>query len=122
MNIAELLTEAAAERPQHPAFLFEDQALTYATLDRRTDRFAGALTGLGLGAGEVAAIWLDSSPELVVAYLGAIKAGVVPNVVNGMLTPGEVRAVVADSGARRLITAPPPAGAGASCPSGGPAG
>jgi acyl-coenzyme A synthetase/AMP-(fatty) acid ligase len=40
---------------------------------------------LGLGEGEVAAIWLDSSPELVVAYLGAIKAGVVPNVVNGML-------------------------------------
>ena len=61
MNIAELLTEAAAERPRHPAFLFEDQALTYAALDRRTDRFAGALAGLGLGAGEVAAIWLGTS-------------------------------------------------------------
>src|SRR4051812_18956397 len=106
MNIAELLTEAAAERPHHPAFLFEDQVITYAALDRRTDRFGGVLGDLGLGAGEVAAIWLDSSPELVVAYLGAIKAGVVPNVVNGMLTPAEVRAVVADSGARLLVTDP----------------
>ena len=49
---------------------------------------------------------LDSSPELVVAYLGASKAGVVPNVVNGMLKPDEVRAVVADSGARLLVTDP----------------
>ena len=43
MNIAHLLTEAAAERPEHPAFLFEDQAFTYAALDRLTDRFAAAL-------------------------------------------------------------------------------
>ena len=43
------------------------------------------------------AIFLDSSPELVIACLGALKAGVVPNVVNGMLQPDEVRAVVADS-------------------------
>ena len=57
-------------------------------------------------AGEVVAIWLDSSPELVIAYLGALKAGVVPNVVNGMLKPDEVRAVVADSGARLLVTDP----------------
>ena len=33
-------------------------------LDRLTDRFAAALGGLGVGPGEVAAIVLDSGPEL----------------------------------------------------------
>jgi long-chain acyl-CoA synthetase len=106
MNIAHLLTEAAAERPEHPAFLFENQSLTYAALDRLTDRFAAALDRRGLRAGEVIAIVLDSSPELVIACLGAFKAGVVPNVVNGMLQPEEVRTVVADSRARVLVTDP----------------
>lgn len=106
MNIAQLLTGAAAERPDHPAFLFEDRAYTYAALDRLTDRFAAALGCLDIGAGEVAAIVLESSPELLIAYLGALKAGVVPNVVNGMLKPDEVRSVVDDSGARLLVTDP----------------
>jgi long-chain acyl-CoA synthetase len=106
MNIAQLLTEAASDRPGHPAFVWEDQTFTYADLNQLTDRFAAALDGLGVGAGEVAAIWLDSSPELMIAYLGALKAGVVPNVVNGMLKPEEVRTVVADSGARVLVTDP----------------
>jgi long-chain acyl-CoA synthetase len=106
MNIAELLTRAAAERPEHPAFLFEGQELTYVALDWQTGRFAGVLDSLGIGPGQVVAIWLDSSPELVIAYLGAVKSGVVPNVVNGMLKPDEVRAVVADSGACLLVTDP----------------
>jgi long-chain acyl-CoA synthetase len=104
MNIAHLLTEAAVERPGHPAFLFEDRAFTYAELDRLTDRFAAALHGHDVRPGEVIAIFLDSSPELVVACLGALKAGVVPNVVNGTLQPNEVQAVVADSRARWLVT------------------
>jgi long-chain acyl-CoA synthetase len=106
MNIAELLTEAAVARPRHPAFLFEDQTITYSQLDEATSRFANALEAQGIGVGEVIAIFLESSPELVIAYVGALKAGVVPNVVNGTLKPDEVRAVVADSGARLLVTDP----------------
>jgi long-chain acyl-CoA synthetase len=106
MNIARLLTEAAAERPEHPAFLFERQVLSYAELDRLTDRFAAALEQREVRPGDVVAIVLDSSPELVIACLGSFKAGAVPNVVNGMLQPEEVRNVVADSRARLLVTDP----------------
>jgi long-chain acyl-CoA synthetase len=106
MNIARLLNEAASERPGHPAFLFEDRAYTYEALDRLTDRFAGVLDDRGIGPGDVIAIFLDSSPELIIAFVGALKAGAVPNVVNGMLKPEEVRAVVSDSGARLLVIDP----------------
>jgi long-chain acyl-CoA synthetase len=104
VNIAHLLTAAAALRPEHPAFLFEEEELTYAELDRQTDRFATMLADRHVRAGEVVAIFLDSTPELVIACLGSFKAGAVPNVVNGMLQPEEVRAVVADSQARMLVT------------------
>jgi long-chain acyl-CoA synthetase len=104
MNVAHLLTAAAAVRPEHPAFVFEEQALTYAQLDRLTDRFARVLEAHHVVPGEVVAIFLDSSPELVITCVGSFKAGVVPNVVNGMLQPEEVRAVVADSRARMLVT------------------
>jgi long-chain acyl-CoA synthetase len=106
MNVAHLLTEAAKDRPHHTALSFEDRAFTYEELDRLTDRAASALTGLGAGRGEVVAIFLDSGLELLVGYLGALRAGAVPNVVNAALQPEEVRHVVADSGARVLITDP----------------
>ena len=106
MNVAHLLTEAAKDRPDHNAISFEDRDFTYEELDRLTDRAANALVGLEAGQGEVVAIFLESGPELLVGYLGALKAGAVPNVVNAALQPEEVRHVVADSGARVLITDP----------------
>ncbi len=106
MNIANLLAEAATTRVDHPALLFEGQSCTYADLNRLSARFAHALNALGVLAGDVIAIFLESCPELVIAYLGALKAGVVPNVVNGFLKPEEVQHIVADSGARLLVTDP----------------
>src|SRR5512135_2956080 len=106
MNIAHLLTEAASRRAGHPAFEFEGRVFTYAELDRRTDCCAHAFERLDAGREQVVAIFLDSSPELLVAYLGALKAGAVPNVVNGSLQPEEVQHIVADSDARVLVTDP----------------
>jgi len=107
VNVADLLRNAARDRPEHTALLFEGSARTYAELDRLADRFANALGPLGVGPGGVVALFLDSGPELVIAYLGALRAGAVPNVVNGALKPEEVRLVVADSGARVLVVDPP---------------
>jgi long-chain acyl-CoA synthetase len=106
MNIADILTAAAQERPDHPALLFEGKTYTYRELDRLTNRFAGALSRFGIAPGDRVALFLESSTELVTAYLGALKAGAVPNVVNGFLKPEEVRHVVNDSGAKLLVTDP----------------
>jgi long-chain acyl-CoA synthetase len=104
MNIADLLRGPAATRPDHAALVFEGRVYTYAELDRLTDRFAGFLHTCGIEAGQVIGLLLESGPELVIAVLGAFKAGVVPNVVNALLGPEEVRTVIADSGAVLLIT------------------
>jgi long-chain acyl-CoA synthetase len=106
MNVAHLLTEAAKDRPRHAALEFEDLTFSYEALDRLTDRGANLLTSLGAGGGEVVALYLESGPELLASYLGALKAGAVPNVINATLKPEEVSRVVVDSGARVLVTDP----------------
>ena len=49
--------------------------LTYAELDRRADKLAHRLQGLGVGAGSIVAVLLDRCDDLVVALLGVLKAG-----------------------------------------------
>jgi long-chain acyl-CoA synthetase len=104
VNIADLLTVACARRPNHPALIFEGRVWSYADLDRATDRFASHLAAAGVAAGQVIGLLLESGPGLLIATLGAFRAGVVPNVVNAMLRPEEVRSVVADSRAVLLVT------------------
>ena len=50
---------------------------TYARLNAETCRLAGALRGLGLGRGDVVAIYLPMIPETVAAYLAIAKIGAV---------------------------------------------
>ena len=91
MNVVNLLANAARAIPTHPALIFEGHPYSYAALDRLSAQFAHAIGGRGLKRGDVLAIFLESCPELVIAYLGALRAGVTPNVVNGFLQPEEVR-------------------------------
>ena len=104
MNIGDLLGGPAASRSEQAALIFEDRTYSYGELDRLTNRFAAALRAGGVQTGQVIGLVLESGPELVIAALGAFKAGVVPNIVNAMLRPEEVRTVVADSGAVWLLT------------------
>lgn len=104
MNIANLVRDVAQTHPGNLALIFEGRSYTYAELDRLSDRFAVALWARGVQPGQVVGLLLESGPELLIAALGAFKAGVIPNIVNAMLRPEEVRVIVADSGAVWLLT------------------
>jgi len=106
MNLVRLLIEGANAQPDHPALLFEGEVLSYSELDLQTNRCANLFERLGVSRGTVVALYLESCPELVIAYLGALKLGAVPNVVNASLKPEEVRLVVADSKALIMVTDP----------------
>ena len=50
-------------------------ALTFAGLDRESDRFAAALAASGVGPGERVMALLGNGPEILIAFFGAMKAG-----------------------------------------------
>jgi amino acid adenylation domain-containing protein len=61
--------------PHAVALVFEGGTLTYDELDRRANRLAHHLRALGVGAEGVVGVWMDRSPELIVALLAIVKAG-----------------------------------------------
>ena len=68
--------EQQAERtPLAVAAVFEDESITYGELDRRSNQLARHLVKIGAGPGQLVALYLDRSLEMLVALLGTLKAG-----------------------------------------------
>jgi len=70
-----LLEAQVARTPDALALVFEDQALTYAELNQRSNRLAHHLIGLGVGPETMVGVALERSIDLVVALLATLKAG-----------------------------------------------
>jgi long-chain acyl-CoA synthetase len=104
MNVSNLIRRPVQETPGKPAIIFEDRLIPYAELDTLINRTAGGLLDLGLKRGEVLSLFLPSLPELIIAYLGAVRAGVTVNVVNAMLREQEVAYILKDCRSRAVLT------------------
>jgi len=103
MNMTNFIKPWVEKTPDKTAVIYEDKRITYAQLDRLINKVANALTGLGLKKGEVVSVYLMSSPELYLSYLGAVRAGFVINVLNIMLKEIELEYILKDCKASVLI-------------------
>ncbi|MCO5107714.1 MAG: benzoate-CoA ligase family protein [Burkholderiaceae bacterium] len=92
-----------AGRGERLAFIDDRGAYTYAELARRVNRFASSLAGLGLRPEDRAMVCMLDTIDWPVAFLGAIKAGVVPVAVNTLLKPQDYEYMLRDSRARVLF-------------------
>ena len=79
------------------------KSFTYGELADRVERFGHVLRALGLRREERVLLCLLDSIDWPTAFLGAIKAGVVPVPVNTLLTEGDYRFTLEDSRARLLV-------------------
>src|SRR5262245_15434134 len=94
-------SDAAAGRP----FLhYFDTALTGGAVEGDSDALAVALAAHGLGRGDRIALFLQNVPHFVIAMLAAWKLGAIAVPVNPMLKERELRYVLADSGAKAVIS------------------
>jgi len=97
----------AAGRGSKIAYIDDGGRYTYAELAERVNRAANALTALGLEMEHrVMLVHLDTI-DWPSAFLGAIKAGIVPIAVNTLLTPADYEFMLKDSRARALIVSEP---------------
>lgn len=88
----------------HCALISRDQTLTYAELHNAVGQLASHLLAEGLVAGDRVATWLPKSREACLMPLAAARAGLIHVPINPLLKPAQIAHILADSGARALIT------------------
>jgi long-chain acyl-CoA synthetase len=103
MNVSNIIKEHVAERPDETAIIFGYRRISYLELDRLINRIAGGLLKMGLKQKDVLSIFLPSLPELIMGYLGAVRAGLTVNVVNAMLKEQEVVYILKDCATRAVL-------------------
>jgi long-chain acyl-CoA synthetase len=109
--VSSVLPAAARRHGAKPALVTAERTLTYAELEELSARVAAGLRERGMGAEDVVSLYSANRWEWVVAYHGILRAGAVVNPINVMLTPPEVAFVMADCGARLILTSADKAGA-----------
>ena len=104
------LQESARRFPGRAAIIYQDPpagaepvVTTYRNLEDQSDRFAAALSNLGVGRGDRVAYYIQNSPELIIGFYGILKAGAVPVPCNVMYRAEELAYHLNDSGARVLL-------------------
>jgi acyl-CoA ligase (AMP-forming) (exosortase A-associated) len=90
--------------PHAPALLTREGLLSYAQLEAAVGSLAAALQGRGLAPGDRVASWLPKSRMTSLLPLAAARAGLVHVPINPLLKRAQVAHILADSGARLLIS------------------
>ncbi|MGH2691962.1 MAG: long-chain-fatty-acid--CoA ligase [Actinomycetota bacterium] len=106
LSLGSVLPGSAAGRGDKRALIAGDTALTYAELEDRAGRVAGALHAAGVGKGDRVALVLGNVPEFVEALHGAWRIGAVAAPLNVMLTPEEAGYVLADAEVSAVVVDP----------------
>src|SRR3569833_1379228 len=78
-TVADAVLETATRHPDAPAFTQDEETLTWSEARERVLRIAAAFTALGLEPGETVALMMPNRTERVLADLGVVPAGGVPN-------------------------------------------
>ncbi|MBB3259592.1 fatty-acyl-CoA synthase [Paraburkholderia bannensis] len=91
---------SAARYPDKPFIIFYDTPVTFAQFKDEAERVAGYLqTECGVKAGDRVLLYMQNSPQWVIAYYGILRANAVVVPVNPMNLADELEHYVQDSGA-----------------------
>ncbi|WP_159787326.1 non-ribosomal peptide synthase/polyketide synthase [Streptomyces sp. NHF165] len=96
-TLAELLHRQAARTPDATALYAEEERVSYAELDARTNRLARYLIDRGAGPETVVGVAMDRSVAQVVALLAAVKTGAAYLAVDTDQPPQRVEHMLADA-------------------------
>ena len=98
--------EVSARRyPNKPYLVFYDTKITFAEFKDEAERLAGWLERQGVKKGDRVLLYMQNSPQFVLAYYAILRANAVVVPVNPMNMTTELRHYVKDSGATVAIVA-----------------
>ncbi len=100
----EILDAAYVDVPDRAATVFLGATLTYRDIKVRSDWFADALAGLGIGKGDRVGIMLPNCPQYLVASFAVLRRGAIVVNLNPTYTAPELLTLFVDSGIRAIVT------------------
>ncbi|WP_249020405.1 long-chain fatty acid--CoA ligase [Conexibacter sp. S30A1] len=121
MNLAAILSDAAAQGPERLAVKLDDYELSYGLLEQAAMRLGGLLRAHGLQPGDRVALMLPNVPYFPAIYYGALAAGAIAVPLNVLNKRREVEYYLRDCGAKLMFVwhdfagEAQPAGAASGC-------
>jgi long-chain acyl-CoA synthetase len=103
MNLASILTIAAARDPEQIAIKLDGLELNYGLLELASAKFAGLLQGKGVAPGDRVAIMLPNVPHFAVCYYGILRTGAIVVPMNVLLKRREVAYHLQDASAKLVF-------------------
>ena len=102
-SVPEIFDETAQEYGNKTAIIFYGKKISYSALRDMVDRFATALTDLGVSKGDTVALLLVNCPQYVIAYFAALKVGAKVTPISPVYTSHEIKHQLEDSEAQTIV-------------------
>ena len=102
-NASRLLWDNLADKAAKTAVISDSGTWTYQELAHEAARIGNSLLAAGLEPGARVLLFMDDEPAYAAAIMGAMRAGLVPVLINTLSTPELVRFFLEDSGATAAI-------------------
>ncbi|MBU1209363.1 MAG: AMP-binding protein [Proteobacteria bacterium] len=103
ISVPELFDQRADKYANKTALIFYGNKISYKKLKELIDRFATALSDLGVIKGQTVALYLLNCPQYVIAYFAALKVGAKVTPISPVYTSKEVKHQLEDSEAETVI-------------------
>ena len=110
--VHELIVEQARKTPGAIAVQCGKQNLTYRELEKQSEKLARFLQSKGAGRGTPVALCFERSVEMIVGILGVLRSGGAYVPLDPTNPRGRLELMLADSGAKVLLTQPDSEAAG----------
>ncbi|TET37867.1 MAG: AMP-dependent synthetase [Dehalococcoidia bacterium] len=102
-SLPEVFDEVTSKYSDKTAIIFYGNRISFKELRQDVDRFATALYELGIEKGDKVALYLLNSPQFIIAYFGALKAGATLTPISPVYTSVEVKHQLEDSEAKSIV-------------------
>ncbi|MEM8922168.1 MAG: amino acid adenylation domain-containing protein [Actinomycetota bacterium] len=103
-SFAELFRRMVDRHPDADAVVEGERVLSYRTLSAEADRMAGALAARGIEIGEVVAVAVPRSADLIITLLAVLRAGAGYLVLDRSQPEARVASMIDDARPRWLVT------------------
>lgn len=106
-SLGQLFDETVAKMPDTTAMIFEGQTMTYRQFGEYVNRFAAALTEIGIAKGERVGLMGPNCPQWEIAFFALLKLGAIVVQTNPMYVEREISYQMNDSDSSTIIVFEP---------------